>query len=256
MRYLVKFVWFLLFCVVGLGAAWFFRAELSTAAASSIAWLTSWVGNIETEPGQATGGDPEDVGGTGTAVDRTGTEAADQETALGGEGQAEAEETALAATAASVEERLSRLASGPEGLEMSFTEAELQSYLQSSIAIQLPDGVSEPTVTLADSTITLTATLVFARLPIDSESSEPLIRMLGDSARVSVEGRLEIGASGQTLVHLISARAGRLPVPGFLLGPTARSLGLRSEGNTVLIPFDIPGSHVSVEGGNLTVRKE
>ena len=147
--------------------------------------------------------------------------------------------------AAGVEIRIQELASGAAGAgENRFTEAELQSYLEHSLAPRLPDGIEAPAIELRDSTVAFSVTVDFTRLALPGDAAAGLARMFGDSALVAGKAFPEVGEVGEGRLHLVSLQAGVIPVPSLLLGMAGQQLGLRTDGGTVL--FDIPATVAEV----------
>lgn len=144
-----------------------------------------------------------------------------------------------------VETLLRELRSGADGAdEARFTETELQSYVEYTVAPRLPDGLAEPAIELRDSTVAFSVTVDFTRLALAGDAAAGLGRMFGDSALVAGEVFPEVGEVGEGRLHLVSLQAGVFPVPPLLLGMAGEQLGLRMEGGTVL--FDIPAAVAEV----------
>ncbi|WP_419949363.1 hypothetical protein [Candidatus Palauibacter sp.] len=144
-----------------------------------------------------------------------------------------------------VEVRIQELASGTAGAgETRFTESELQSYVEYTLAAQLPAGVEAPAIELRDSTVAFSVTVDFTRLALPGDAATGLGRMFGDSALVAGEVFPEVGEVGEGRLHLVSLQAGVIPVPPVLLGMAGQQLGLRMDGGTVL--FDIPAAVAEV----------
>ena len=149
------------------------------------------------------------------------------------------------AAADRVEIRIQELASGTAGAgETRFTESELQSYVEHTLAAQLPDGIEAPAIELRDSTVAFSVTVDFTRLALPGDAATGLGRMFGDSALVAGEVFPEVGEVGEGRLHLVSLQAGVIPVPPVLLGMAGQQLGLRMDGGTVL--FDIPAAVAEV----------
>ncbi|WP_419166921.1 hypothetical protein [Candidatus Palauibacter sp.] len=150
--------------------------------------------------------------------------------------------------AARVETVLRELASGGGGAETRFTEMELQSYVEYSLAPRLPAGIGAPAIELRDSTVALSAQVDFTRLTIAGDAAASLGRMFGDSAVVAAEVFPEVGEVGEGRIHLVSLQAGVIPVPPLLLGMAGQQLGLRMNGQALL--FDIPAAVADVRVEN------
>ena len=144
-----------------------------------------------------------------------------------------------------VETRLRELAAGTAGAgETRFTETELQSYVEHSLAPRLPEGIDAPAIELRDSTVAFSVTVDFTRLTVAGEAAAGLERMFGESALVAGEVFPEVGEVGEGRFHLVSLQAGLIPVPPLLLGMAGQQLGLRTDGGTLL--FDIPAAVAEV----------
>lgn len=136
------------------------------------------------------------------------------------------------------EEKIQEVLDGEGDAETRLTEVELQSYVQYRLVDRLPPGVYDPAVDLRDSTIAVSARLDLRRLELEGAAAENLRRMIGDSALVTSEVYPTIEGPGRGRAAILSLQAGMFPVPPMLIGMGIRQLGLRGDGNAVLL--DLP----------------
>lgn len=141
------------------------------------------------------------------------------------------------------------------GATVRFSASEVQSYVAYRLAPQLPPGVTDPEVTINDSTM---AVRVLVRLEELQEqmSVEALRRLLGDSARVEAEFEPDLAAPGMAEVEVLSLRAGAFPIPPLAIPMILREAGLATGGgmsSAVTFPVEPTITGISIRDGNLEV---
>ena len=138
------------------------------------------------------------------------------------------------------EQKLRAIAEGTAPDQTRISELELQSWVQYRLAEQLPEGVYNPAVDLRDSTVAVSAELVFSRLAAPGSAADGLRRLMGDSATVVTELFPVVEGSGVGGVTVLSLQAGVVPVPPMFIPNILRQAGLETgEGGRTVI-FAIP----------------
>lgn len=150
------------------------------------------------------------------------------------------------------ERKLESLLEG-EGGTVRFSGNEVQSYVQYRLAPQLPPGVTDPQVTINDSTM---AVRVLVRLEELQEqmSVDALRRLLGDSASVEAEFEPDMTRPGMAEVEVLSLRAGAFPIPPLVIPMILREAGLETRGgmsSAVIFSVEPAITGILVRDGNL-----
>ena len=153
----------------------------------------------------------------------------------------------------SAESKVRRLEPGRE-LRLSF--AEVQSWVTYRVEPALPDYVRDVRVALEDSRLRLDARIETRRVP-GAESAGPLVELVGDTAEVTVVGRLDGVGAGRGAYFVERAFVGGLPVPdplrNRLLAPLRRGArGLPP--HAVPFPLPPPAWDIAVREGALVLR--
>lgn len=142
------------------------------------------------------------------------------------------------------------------GSELRLSEVEVQSWLAYRAGPRLPRGVSDPSITLGDSTATLEGFVRVQELP-GSRNLGPLARVLGDSARVEVTVLPEVRRPGTLSLEVEGAKANGLPVPPLMLPFALRGLGLPTDasGRAVRVPLPPQVAAARVEQTQLVLER-
>lgn len=142
---------------------------------------------------------------------------------------------------------------GPDSLRL--TPEGIRSLLVHRAAGELPPGVSDPRVTIGDSTAVLAGTLIVDSLA-STQGSGRLRSLLGDSTSLEIEVVPDLLRRGVGQVTVRSLRAGGVPVPSFAIPFVLRESGLAvPEGypRSVVFPLDTAVAGMRLSGGNLLV---
>ncbi len=124
------------------------------------------------------------------------------------------------------------------------TESQLNSYLNLTLGPNLPTGVSDVSVQLADNGLVARARVDLDRVPLKrpSEGAWSLYSLLSGVVPIEISGRLE-GRDGMGTIDLKEARLGGWPVPSTLVGQLVSS-STRSPANPqgfdLRAPFPLP----------------
>ena len=144
---------------------------------------------------------------------------------------------------------------GGGGTTVRFSGNEVQSYVQYRLAPQLPAGVTDPRVTINDSTMALRVLVRLEELQ-QQMSVDALRRLLGDSASVEAEFEPDLAAPGMAEVEVLSLRAGAFPIPPLAIPIILREAGLQTRGgmsSAVTFPVEPVITGISIRDGNLEV---
>lgn len=140
---------------------------------------------------------------------------------------------------------------------VSFDQAELQSLASYRFRDSLPPGLTDPKVTLGDSTLEASAAIQVERL-MHGKAPDGLRTLLGDSARVSAELRPTVDRRGVLVLGIGHVSAGGLPIPDLMVPWLLQQTGL-SNGHgpgralELAVPPDLKA--VRVEGGRLELER-
>lgn len=144
---------------------------------------------------------------------------------------------------------------GPDSLR--FDGEALRSLLVHGASAELPPGVSDPRVTIGDSTAVLAGTLVADSL--ETGSTRRLRAVLGDSAALEIEVVPNLLREGVGQVTVKGLRAGGVPVPSFAIPFVLKQSGLRVPDGyprSVVFPLDTTVTGMAVRRGELLVWRE
>lgn len=131
---------------------------------------------------------------------------------------------------------------------VSFDQAELQSLLRYRYRDSLPPGLSDPRVSLGDSTLEASAGLQVQRL-MDGKAPDALRSLLGDSARASAELEPSVPRPGLLTLGVRHVSAGGLPIPDLMVPWLLRQVGLSNGGGpgrsvALRVPLDVAAVRV------------
>lgn len=144
---------------------------------------------------------------------------------------------------------------GPGRVE--FDGPELQSLLMYRFADSLPPGISDPRVTVGDSSLRASAALQVNRL-MDGRAPDAMRSLLGDSARASADLVPQLAAPGVLLLDVRHASAGGIPIPSLMVPWLLEQMGLpreRGQARAVAIPVPRDLTSVRVTGGHLRLER-
>ncbi|HKK08373.1 MAG TPA: hypothetical protein VKA44_05755 [Gemmatimonadota bacterium] len=144
---------------------------------------------------------------------------------------------------------------GPDRVE--FDGPELQSLVLYRLADSLPAGLTDPRVSLGDSTIEASGALQVERL-MDGKAPDAMRSLLGDSARASAEVVPEMAGPGILLLDLRHVTAGGLPIPSMMVPWLLDQVGVphaadRPGAVAVRVPAGL--ADVSVDRGRLRLER-
>lgn len=145
---------------------------------------------------------------------------------------------------------------GPDSLR--FDGEALRSLLVHRASAELPPGVSDPRVTLGDSTAVLAGTLVVDSLEA-TQGTRRLRTLLGDSASLEIEVVPNLLREGVGQVTVKGLRAGGVPVPSFAIPFVLQQSGLAVPDGyprSVVFPLDTTVAGMTVRRGELLVWRE
>lgn len=117
--------------------------------------------------------------------------------------------------AARTERRITEALGGGSG-ELRLSGAEVESLVRFRAASGLPPGVSEPSVTLGDSSATASA-MVDVRRVVGDRLPDMVRQMVGDSARVTVRMVPRVPRTGVLRLEVREFRAGAVGLPPVML---------------------------------------
>lgn len=140
---------------------------------------------------------------------------------------------------------------------ISFDQAELQSLASYRFRDSLPPGLSDPRITLGDSTLEASAALQVDRL-MHGKAPDGLRSLLGDSARVTAELRPEVPRRGVLELGVRKVSAGGLPIPDLMVPWLLQQSGLagnHGSARAVALPVPRDLAAVRVEGGRLELER-
>lgn len=156
------------------------------------------------------------------------------------------------------EQKLASLTSGGTVTTVHFSRVEVQSYVDYRLAPDLPPGITDPVVTIGDSTLAVRVQVELDALG-QTGSADALRKLLGDSASVEAEFEPEIAAPGVGQVEVLSLRAGAFPIPPLAIPMVLREAGLNTAGGmsrAVTFPVEPTVTSVSVREGSLELTAE
>ena len=140
---------------------------------------------------------------------------------------------------------------------VSFDQAELQSLVSYRYLDSLPPGLSDPRVTLGDSTLEASAGLQVERL-MHGKAPDALRSLLGDSARASAELQPSVERPGVLMLGVHHVSAGGLPIPDLMVPWLLRQTGLSNGGGrarAVALPVPRDVAAVRVVNGKLQLER-
>lgn len=155
-------------------------------------------------------------------------------------------------------ERRIREALAPSGpAELRLTAVEVESLVRYRAARGLPDGVTEPSVTLADSTASASATVDVERVAGD-RLPDMVRRMVGDSTRVTVRVVPRVPRTGVLRLEVREFRAGAVGLPPVMLPWLLAQMGMPvSEEDARAMDFRVGGglTGAHVRDSTLVLRR-
>lgn len=160
--------------------------------------------------------------------------------------------------AARAEARLSRLMRSDAPGEVRLEPVEVESLVRYRIAPRLPPGVADPSVTLRDSTLEVSASLDLGRLMGDA-LPEMVRRMVGDSTRMTARIVPSVPRPGRLRLRIRELRAGAIQVPSLMLPWLLREAGLPpAEGDASAVDLRVGYGLTAarVEGDALVLARE
>jgi hypothetical protein len=141
--------------------------------------------------------------------------------------------------------------------DVELREAELQSLLTFRVAPYLPEGLEDPTVSVVDSTLVLSALVRPDRL--DRFAPPELLRQfLSDTSRVAAELVPGLEERGTGRLRVATIQAGALVIPGLMVPFVLQALDIpdvEASGARLLVRLPRSVTAVEVRDGALVLRE-